>query len=98
MTDTQIYIEYPDDIRNVLNLYSNGSYNAPITVANYEESDISDGLIIDITADQFGEEPIYIDYISDFYRQFEFVSANDFNGLGSSRLRNIYQIILQYIR
>lgn len=95
---TPTCIDYPDDIRNVLNSYSNGSYNAPIMVANYEESDISDGLIIDITADQFGKKPIYVDYISDFYRQFEFVSANDFNGLGSSRLRNIYQIILQYIR
>lgn len=90
-------IDFPDDIKTALNLYSNGAYNTPLTVANYDETDLENGLIIDITADQFDGVPIYVDYICDFYKQFEFQSANDFTGLGSTRLRKIYQTILQYL-
>ena len=94
---TQTYIDFPDDVKNALNLYSNRAYNAPVTVANYDETDLEGGLIIDITADQFGGVPIYVDYLCEFYKQFEFRFANGFTALGSSRLRRIYQTILQYV-
>lgn len=91
------YLELPDDIRNVMNSYSNDAYNVPIDVSNYTENDVAEGLIVDITADQFEESPVYVNYIYDFYRQFDFRSANDFTELGSDRLRNIYQTILRYL-
>lgn len=91
------YLDLPDDIRKVLNSYSNGAYGAPVDVSHYIGSDVEGGLIIDITADQFGENPVYVGYICSFYRRFEFQSANDYAGLGSYRLRHIYRKILRYL-
>ena len=91
------YLELPDNIRNVLNSYSDGAYSTPVDVSHYTESDVDGGLIVDITADQFGESPVYVEYVCDFYRRFEFQSANDYTGLGSYRLRHIYQKILRYL-
>lgn len=90
---TPNYFEPPDDVREAWNLYR--GVNTPIDISHYSESDVESGLIVDITSDQFGESRIYVDYSCDFYRRFEFQAANDYNGLGSNRLRNIYQTILR---
>ena len=87
----------PNNIIGLLGKYGGGSSESFRESNCYEEQNIKNGLIIDITADQFDGVPIYVDYICDFYRQFEFRSANDFTGLGSARLRKIYQTILQYL-
>lgn len=50
-------------------------------ISHYEEYGVENGLIIDITADQFGEVPVYVDYIGEFHRRFDFQAAHDFEGL-----------------
>ena len=69
----------------------------PNNVLHYIESDLEDGLIVDITADQFGKCPVYVGYRCDLYRRFEFLEANEYTDLANCRLRNIYQAILQYL-
>lgn len=91
------YYEIPDAIRRVYEVYSNGEYDDCIVTKIYTEADIENGLIIDITADQFGYAPIYIGYICDINNRFKFCSANDYSSLGSQRLRRIYKTILNYI-
>ena len=85
------FLEIRDEIRTVLNSYSNEAYATPVDISHYEEYDVENGLIIDITADQFGEVPVYVDYISGFQRRFEFRAAHDFEGLGDSRLIDLYK-------
>lgn len=89
------FLEIPDEIRTVLNSYSNEAYATPVDISHYEEDDLENGLIIDITADQFGEVPVYVDYIGGFHRRFEFQAAHDFEGLGDSRMIDLYKIIMQ---
>lgn len=89
------FLEIPDEIRTVLNSYSNEAYATPVDISHYEEYDVENGLIIDITADQFGEVPVYVDYIGGFHRRFEFQAAHDFEGLGDSRLIDLYKKIMQ---
>lgn len=74
--------------------YGNSNYSEPIDRSHYTVNDICNGLIVDVTAEQFGEDPMYVGEIYDFYRMFEFRAANDYAGLGSTRLRTIYKSIL----
>lgn len=87
-------VEVPNEIGNVLNKYSGGKIDKTIKLQNYEEKDVKDGLIIDITADQFGEVPVYVDYMGEFHRQFDFSSAHDYIGLGTMRLEGLYKKIV----
>lgn len=92
------FYDIPDSIRTVLNSYGGSVYSAPINFTQYTEDDVMNGLIIDITADQFGESPVYVGNICDFYcRRFEFQEASEYTDLGSGRLWNIYEKILQQL-
>lgn len=84
----------PDEILPILNEYSNNAYITPIDTTHYTEQDIINGLIIDITADQFGYVPVYVDHVGLFHRQFAFASAHDYDSLGTPRLRRIYKTII----
>ena len=53
--------------------------------------------MIDITGDQFGQIPIYVDYMNDFYRQFDFCNAHNYCGFGNSRLQDLYGVIKDYM-
>ena len=87
----------PEDIRVVLSGYSGMQCESSIINANYSESDIAEGLIIDITADQFGQVPVYVDYLKSFHKRFEFVQAHKYDNLGSFRLRELFNTIMKYI-
>ena len=69
-------------------------------IQNYEEANLTNGLIIDITADQFGEAPIYVGQIDCFHKKFDFDFAHDYQGINSEtccsdfRLLNLYSIIV----
>lgn len=89
-------IEIPMEIHSLLKQYS-GNHNENVFISNYDGNDINEGLIIDITADQFGAEPIYCDYLGDFHRRFKFIDAHDYMGLGTSRLEWLYEIIMGFI-
>lgn len=88
-------IEVSDNIGLIYFQYGGAS---SFEVINYTEDDIINGLIIDITADQFGKPSVYVGYMDDFYQQFEFDRADDYNGLQSGRLKRIYDDINKLIR
>ena len=94
---TKQFIELPQNIIKIYNNYSADTYMSPIDVTRYEENDLINGLIIDITGDQFGEEPIFFDYMDDYHRRYEFVQAYDFERLTDRRLCEIYRQIKKYM-
>lgn len=94
------YFVAPDKIKDILSLYSGRSCMEPVDITHYEATDIEWGLIIDITADQFPEMlnmPIYIGFMDDFHKKFEFDQAYDYSGLQDSRLEFLYGQICSYI-
>lgn len=91
------FIEIPQNIIKIYNSYSADSYTDPIDTTRYEERDLLNGLIIDITGDQFGKEPIFFDYMDDNHRKYEFVEAHDFERLTDGRLCEIYRKITRHL-
>ena len=89
--------ELPEHIRVVLSNYSGKQYGTSIVNVNYTENDIEEGLIIDITADQFDQSPVYVDYLRSFHKRFEFVHAHDYDNLDSSRLKTLFKVVMKYI-
>lgn len=90
----QQFLDAPDEVRQIFNFYRACERNTPIDITHYEEIDIQAGLIIDITADQFGEDAVYVGFLNEFYKSFEFIQAKDYSGLEDDRLINLYKIIL----
>ena len=66
-------------------------------ISDYTETNLVDGLIVDITADQFRGPSVYVGYMNDFYKMFEFEEARDYEGLRSGRLVGIYNMIEDFI-
>ena len=77
----------------------NDDYEEMISVEDvvYTETNLVDGLIVDITADQFGGPSVYVGYMNDFYKMFEFEKARDYEGLRSGRLVRIYNMIGDFL-
>ena len=72
----------------------------PIDATRYDEKDLSSGLIIDITADQFEDfdEPVYVGRLNHFHSSFTFVDAHDYEGFQDNRrLDRLYMIIMKYL-
>ena len=86
--------------KNIIGLYSKYSsiqYEDTLYFEIYREEDINNGLIIDITGDQFDEEPVYFGYIDNFHIKFDFIQAFDLEPLSDSQLLEIYHILLKYL-
>ena len=92
--------EAPEVIRDVLKQYSGGNYNEKEGYIHYEKKDVSEGLIIDITADQFDDfnDPVYVGYETQFHSSFSFVSATEHDGLSDGRLITFYAIVEEYLQ
>ncbi len=65
----------------------------------YEKENLKDGIIVDITADQFDEYDIsvYVGVEDEFHKSFSFINAHDFEDALSTRLLNIFSIIEKYL-
>ncbi len=91
--------DYPDSIKRVLEGY--GAANFEQQEAFYREEDLENGTIVDITADQFDKRynPVYVDKMDSFHRQFEFRQAYDYIPLPNlkDRLKKLYQIVDAYL-
>ena len=74
-----------------------GEINGPIDITKYKARDLTYGLIVDITADQFGEPSVYACTRNDFYRQFKFDFAHVCNGVDDYRLRDLFYKISTYL-
>lgn len=88
------YYTMPDDLRKTLKIYGEKTPNAPIDVSKYEDSDLSNGILIDITADQFGQAPLYVGPMDAFHQKFTFDFAHNYNGFGNDRLSHLYDLII----
>lgn len=89
--------ELPPDIFKIYSTYSPSSDYETIHATRYEESDLSAGIIIDITGDQFGEDPVFYGNMDNLHRKFDFMYAYDSQQLTDGRLRRIYREIMKYI-
>ncbi len=83
-----------DNIKNLLNKYAGESSLNRSEPTRYDKQDIENGLIIDITGDQFNEPPVYVGYMNGFYKQFDFLAAYEHESLLDGELIKLYNIIL----
>lgn len=90
---------FPEEIWSTLASYGVEHPEKPIDNTRYEEINLKDGLIIDITADQFADYdiPVYVGKIDSFHREFDFIQAHDYESLGSARLYRLYKTIKLYL-
>ena len=70
-----------------------------VDVTGYTVEDLQNGLIIDITADQFDDFdiPVYVGYMIPFHSTFEFRQAHNYDGLRDGRLINLFRMIERYL-
>lgn len=86
----------PNAVMKLLGSYGNNSIDRFKDSVCYDESDISNGLIIDITGDQFGESPVYVGYMDAFHRRFDFISAYEHDGLSDYEHIRLYNVIMNH--
>lgn len=84
----------PNNIIDLLDTYGGGRLESMKEATCYEEQNIDNGLIIDITGDQFSEAPVYVGYMDDFHKRFDFVAAYEHEGLPSEEYAELYEIIM----
>lgn len=89
------YLDVPDEVAIALYDYSGGVCSNRIDITHYEENDLIDGLIVDITGEQFEQPPVYVGYLNDFYDEYEFVAAYDHDEVYDARLINLYDRIME---
>lgn len=96
---TPTSFNWPEHLWDTLKGYGVENPEKTIDTTRYEETDLENGLLIDITSDQFPEYsiPVYVGIQDDFHRQFRFIQAHDYEGLGTPRLDNIYRKIMKYL-
>lgn len=88
----------PKDIAELLRQYGeNVPQGEQIDISKYAEVDIKNGIILDITSDQFGEVPVYVGLSDVFHKKFKFDFAHDMNRLQDDRLKRLYEIIDQFL-
>ncbi len=90
---------WPEEISKIIARYGKKWTDEKIDITRYEAEDLQEGLIIDITGDQFSDYdiPIYVGVRDAFHKSFEFNYAYDFEVLNDARLERLYRIIEVYI-
>ena len=86
--------DVPNNIISLLGTYGGGNSESIREATRYEKQNIENGLIIDITGDQFSESPVYVGYMDDFHKRFEFVAAYEYESLPSKEYAKLYEIIM----
>lgn len=88
---------YPDKRHiHILGQYG-GEVSCPIDITRYKARDLTYGLVIDITADQFGEPSVYVGIRNSFYKRFTFDFAHVCKGVENYRQGNLYSLIASYL-
>lgn len=93
---TRRYIHVENEFAQLVNQYG-GDITGPIEDISYKARDLTNGLVIDITADQFGEPSVYVGKRNEFYRKFAFRDAHICDGVYNDRLRNLYRTIVSFL-
>ena len=91
---TPKYYTMPNEIRKILATCGEEAPDGPMDISKYEGRDLSNGTLIDITADQFGQAPLYVGPMDPFHQEFTFDFAHDYNGFGNDRLSHLYDLIM----
>lgn len=88
--------DYPDYMQSTLQRY--GMNNTHIG-DNYSYEDVKNGLIIDITGDQFDDydSPVFVGNMDEFHASFDFRGATDLSKEGYPYEKRIYSIIEKYL-
>ena len=91
---------FPEKVLQVMKGYCAEEPKAVINTTRYIKDDLSQGLLIDITGDQFGNysKPVFVGYMDAFHSGFRFDEAHDFDGLHGYRLKELYKIVQEYIQ
>lgn len=87
----------PAEIMPYYESYGSNISSKQIPYHRYSESDIENCLIIDITADQFGDPPVYCDYWMPIRQKYKFAPADKYENLRTNRLRILYDKIINFI-
>ena len=90
---------WPVELRDIVAQYGVKNPAKEIDQTRYEAEDLQNGLIIDITGDQFDDYdiPVYVGYLDDFHQTFIFNEATDYDGLNNRRLNDLYKKIGEYL-
>lgn len=90
---------WPEELEADLKAYGIEHPESGIELTNYEPSDFTEGIIVDITGDQFidYDKTIYVGEADGFHKSFEFVDAHDISALKDERLCKLYQIVEEYL-
>lgn len=90
---------WPEELRGIVAGYGVEQPEEEVDITRYEAKDLENGIIIDITGDQFDdyEVPVYVGRVDAFHRSFDFIQAHDYEGLNNGRLCRLYRIIEQFI-
>lgn len=86
--------DVPNNIIDLLGAYGGGGSESFRDTTCYEEQNIEQGLIIDITGDQFNEDPVYVGYMDSFHKRFDFVAAYEHEGLLNQEYAELYEVII----
>ncbi|MBR0426345.1 MAG: hypothetical protein IJK01_09570 [Clostridia bacterium] len=90
---------WPEELEADLKTYGIEHPESGIELTNYEPSDFTEGIVIDITGDQFKDcgEAIFVGKADKFHQSFEFVNAHDISALNDERLCKLYRIVEEYL-
>lgn len=88
----------PEKIEGILRQYGECvQQNGLIDTSHYTETDVEAGVLIDITADQFGELPVYVGIPDRFHKKFKFNFAHDMCLLKNDRLKSLYRKVSRFL-
>ena len=92
------HFTWPEHLIDVVESYGIQQPEAEVEISCYEANDFKNGIIIDVTGDQFDDckIPVYVGYLDDFHQSFDFIEAYDYDGL-NDRLLVLYKIIEEYL-
>lgn len=88
----------PSDILQHYNSYGSDTSTQENPYYRYTERDIEDCVIIDITADQFKDPPVYCDRWSLIRKKYKFIKAEKYEDLRTNRLHRLYDTIIHVIK
>lgn len=88
---------WPKELQEIVKGYGADEPEKEHIITGYTYDDIKDGLIVDITGDQFNDydKSVYVGKSDTFHDSFDFIQANDYEGLNGRRLSMLYEKIVR---
>ncbi len=87
----------PAGVRQYYSSYGSDLSQQEDPYYSYTAEDIENCFIIDITADQFGDPPVYCDYWHSIRKKYKYIRAEKYEDLRTNRLQHLYDTIMSVI-